>query len=283
LKKSSRKEIRILSREGKPKWREKTRPVMVGSVAVGGDRPVVIAGPCAVESREQILKAALAVKKAGADMLRGGAFKPRTSPYDFQGLGEDGLRLLAEAREETGLPVVTEALDVRHVELVARYADVIQVGTRNMHHFPLLRELGQAGRPVLLKRGFGATRNEWLCAAEYIAEGGNKDIILCERGVRRDPNAEGAGLSIDFDAIAFVREQTFLPVVIDPSHGTEDSDRVLPACRKAIELGAHGLLIEALPDNWKRSDVRCDAEQFIHAHVLGDIVKGIEQWRKKAQ
>jgi len=283
LKKSSRKEIRILSRKGQPKWREKTRPVMVGSVIVGGDRPVVIAGPCAVESREQIRKAALAVKEAGADMLRGGAFKPRTSPYDFQGLGEEGLRLLAEAREETGLPVVTEALDVRHVELVARYADVIQVGTRNMHHFPLLRELGRAGRPVLLKRGFGATRNEWLCAAEYIADAGNKDIILCERGVRRDPNAEGAGLSIDFDAIAFVREQTFLPVVIDPSHGTEDSDKVLPACRKAIELGAHGLLIEALPDDWKRSEIQCDAEQFIHAHVLGDIVKGIEQWRKKAQ
>lgn len=283
MKKCTTKEYRILSRQNRPSWGEGTRVVRVAGTDVGGPRPVVIAGPCAVESREHILAAARAVKEAGADLLRGGAFKPRTSPYDFQGLGEEGLRYLAEAREETGLGVVTEALDVRQVELVARYADVLQVGTRNMHHFPLLRELGRAGKPVLLKRGFGATRNEWLCAAEYIAAEGNEDILLCERGIRRDPNAPGAGLAIDFEAVPFVRERTFLPVLVDPSHGTEDAGKVFEASRRAVEAGAHGLLIEVLPDGWRRPALRCDARQHIEAGTLRTIVEGIGTWRTRAR
>ncbi len=282
MKKCNSRKYRLVSREHRPEWASGTRKVSAGGVEVGGGKLVVIAGPCAVESRKQILEAARAVKDAGADMLRGGAFKPRTSPYDFQGLGEEGLRLLAEAREETGLPVVTEALDVRDVDLVAKYADVIQVGTRNMHHFPLLRELGRQRKPVLLKRGFGATLNEWLCAAEYVALGGNEDIMLCERGIRRDPDAPGAGIGIDFDAVKEAMELTFLPVIVDPSHGTEDSDKVAAASRKAVELGAHGLIIEVMPEGWDRSAVMCDPEQFIYPSGLRKIVEGVVRWRKKA-
>ncbi len=280
MKKSNSRLYRLVARESRPEWAQGTRAIRAGGVEVGGDRPVVIAGPCAVESRMQIMETAHAVKEAGADMLRGGAFKPRTSPYDFQGMGEEGLELLAEAGAETGLPVVTEALDVRHVGLVSKYADVIQVGTRNMHHFPLLKELGKAGKPVLLKRGFGATVNEWLCAAEYVALGGNEDIMLCERGVRRNPDAPDAGLKIDFGAIAEVRRLSFLPVIVDPSHGTGDSEKVESACRKAVRSGAHGLIIEVMPEGWDRSAVKCDPEQFIYPSALRKIIEGIGRWRK---
>jgi 3-deoxy-7-phosphoheptulonate synthase len=281
LKKCNVKAYKLVSREHRPEWASGTRVVKVREARIGGEKPVVIAGPCAVESREHILAVAREVRDAGADLLRGGAFKPRTSPYDFQGLGEEGLEYLREAREETGLGIVTEALDIRHVELVAQTADMIQVGTRNMHHFPLLRELGKAGKPVLLKRGFGATLNEWLCAAEYIAVGGNEDIVLCERGVRYNPSGERAGLAIDYDIITKVRADSYLPVIVDPSHGTEDSEEVLPASRKSVGLGAHGLLVEVLPEGWERSRVRCDTEQSIYPSRLREIVEGVAQWRKK--
>ena len=191
--------------------------VKVGDVRIGGGRPVVMAGPCVVEGRESI-EAATAVKAAGADMLRGGAFKPRTSPYSFQGLGEEGLRYLAAARDVTGLPVVTEVMEPDHVEWSARYADMLQIGSRNMANFPLLRRAGQTDKPILLKRGFSATVEEWLMSAEYILAAGNPNVILCERGIRAfDPAFR---FTLDLNAVPLSRELTHLPVVVDPSHGT---------------------------------------------------------------
>jgi 3-deoxy-7-phosphoheptulonate synthase len=209
---------------------------------VGGDRLAIIAGPCSVESEEQILATARAVKAAGADFLRGGAFKPRTSPYSFQGLKEEGLRLLALAREETGLPVVTEVLDARHLEMVSRYADVLQVGSRNMQNFTLLDEVGTCRKPVLLKRGMSATIEELLFAAERIAAGGNDQIILCERGIRTFETATRN--TLDLNAVPFLKRNCHLPVIVDPSHGTGHWWMVPPLARAAVAAGCDGLIVE---------------------------------------
>jgi 3-deoxy-7-phosphoheptulonate synthase len=233
---------------------------------------VVIAGPCAVESAAQTLAVADAAKAAGADMLRGGAFKTRTSPYDFQGLGKAALEILVSARESTGLPFVTEVLDPREVEATAEAADMLQVGTRNMHNTPLLKELGQSGKPVLLKRGWASTLNEWLSAAEYVAHGGNEDIVLCERGIRIDPKGLYAHPAIDFEVVRQLREATHLPVIIDPSHGTEDAEKVPMACDRALAAGVDGLIVEVLPSGWSPERVRCDGHQSITPEVLADIV-----------
>jgi len=215
-------------------------------VRIGGDDVVVMAGPCAVESREQILTTARRVAAAGATVLRGGAFKPRTSPYSFQGLGEEGLRLLAEAREETGLAVVTEALDPEGVELVAAYADIIQIGARNMQNYSLLRAAGRAGKPVLLKRGMSATIKELLLAAEYIVVEGEPRVILCERGVRNfDSHARNL---LDLTAIVTVQELSHLPMIGDPSHGTGARSKVGPMARATVAAGADGLIVEVHPD-----------------------------------
>jgi len=211
-------------------------------IAVGGDRLAIIAGPCSVESEEQILMTARAVKAAGADLLRGGAFKPRTSPYSFQGLKEEGLRLLALAREETGLPVVTEVLDARHLEMVARYADVLQIGSRNMQNFTLLDEVGTCRMPVLLKRGMAATIEELLFAAERIAAGGNDQIILCERGIRTFETATRN--TLDLNAVPFLKRNCHLPVIVDPSHGTGHWWMVPPLARAAVAAGCDGLIVE---------------------------------------
>lgn len=221
----------------------------VNGVKVGGKGVVIIAGPCAVESLEQSLEIARAVKRAGAHMLRGGAFKPRTSPYSFQGLGEEGLKILALVRDETGLPIVTEVLDPRNVLLVSKYADVLQVGARNMQNYALLKELGKVNKPILLKRGFTATIDEWLGAAEYIALGGNKKIILCERGIRTFETHTRFTLSIT--TIPYVKRLTYLPVIADPSHATGIRDLVIPTARACIAVGADGLLVEVhvSPDN----------------------------------
>lgn len=219
--------------------------VTAGGVAIGGKQVVVMAGPCAVESRDQLLEAAWAVKEAGARMLRGGAFKPRTSPYSFQGLGEEGLRLLAEARQETGLPVVTEVVDPQTVPLVAQYADVLQVGARHMQHTALLHAVGEARRPVLLKRGMMATLEEWLMAAEYILSHGNDQVILCERGIRTfEPYTRH---TLDINAVPLLEQLSHLPVVVDPSHGTGRWDLVEPVARAGVAAGADGLLIEVHP------------------------------------
>ena len=254
-----------------------TKVVEAGGVRFGNDRPVIIAGPCAVESRAQMLEVARAVKQCGADMLRGGAFKPRTSPYEFQGLGKEGLEILAEARAETGLPVVTEVMDVRLVELVSQYADMLQIGSRNMQCYPLLVEVGRSGMPVLLKRGMAASLLEWLGAAEYVAKEGNRDILLCERGIRTSAGGEYSRFTLDLNVIAAVRALTYLPVIVDPSHATGDPGMVPPASRAAIEFGAHGLIIEVIGENTDRASVRCDGFQGIRPSVLQQLIRAIRQ------
>lgn len=221
--------------------------VTVAGVRIGeGERPVVVGGPCAVESEEQILKTAHFVKQAGADLLRGGAFKPRTGPHTFQGLREEGLKLLAKAREATGLPIVTEVMSPDNVGLVADYADLLQVGARNMQNFDLLRELGKIRKPVLLKRGMSATIEEFLAAAEYILAEGNDQVILCERGIRTFETATRN--TLDLAMVPLVKELTHLPVMVDPSHATGKRSLVPPMSKAALVAGAHGVLVEVHPE-----------------------------------
>ncbi len=236
------KPYKLVSREG----RAEPSTVTVGGVAVGPGRFTVAAGPCAVESEEQVMAAARAVKAAGARLLRGGAYKPRTSPYDFQGLGEEGLKLLAAARQETGLPVVTEARHPAHVEPVARHADAIQIGARNMQNYDLLTEAGRSGMPVVLKRGFAATVEEWLKAAEYVASVGNLNIILCERGVRTFEPA--LRFTQDLAIVPLVKELSHLPVIVDPSHASGKRSIVPAVATGALGVGADGLLVEVHPE-----------------------------------
>ncbi|PYS78128.1 MAG: 3-deoxy-7-phosphoheptulonate synthase [Acidobacteria bacterium] len=216
--------------------------VKVGDAQIGGEELAIIAGPCAVENREQVFAVAETVRRSGARFFRGGAFKPRTSPYAFQGLGEDGLKILAEVREATGLKIVTEALDESGVDLVERYADVIQIGARNMQNFSLLRRAGRSRLPVLLKRGLSAMLDEWLLAAEYVMSEGNYNVVLCERGVRTF--AQHTRNTLDLAAIPAVRRISHLPVVIDPSHGTGHNYMVMPLARAGVAAGADGLIIE---------------------------------------
>lgn len=255
---------------------EETRVVTLGEVQFGGSHPVVIAGPCAVESEEQTLAVARAVKAAGAQMLRGGAFKPRTSPHDFQGLGLAGLRILSEARRETGLPIVTEVMDPRLVETVAEHADMLQIGSRNMQNYPLLVEAGKSGKPVLLKRGMAASLCEWLGAAEYIAKEGNLDIVLCERGIKAFPAGEYSRNVLDLGVVPAVKEETFLPIIVDPSHATGVASMVEGASCAAIEFGSDGLLIEVACDGEGAARPKCDAAQAINPKTLENIVKFID-------
>ena len=220
--------------------------VRVRDIPIGAERVVVIAGPCSVETRDQLLRTADAVKLAGAQLLRGGAFKPRTSPYSFQGLEEDALKLLAEARDATGLPVVTEAMDSRQLELAVKYADMIQVGARNMQNYPLLRDAGRSGYPVLLKRGQSATIEELLLAAEYILTEGNPNVVLCERGIRTFETF--TRYTLDLNAVPVLKQLSHLPVIVDPSHGTGKWNLVTPMARAALAAGADGLLVEVHPE-----------------------------------
>jgi 3-deoxy-7-phosphoheptulonate synthase len=236
------KPYKLVSRETK---RENT-VVYVNKVAVGGEELVFCGGPCAVENRQQILASARAVKKAGGQLLRGGAYKPRTSPYSFQGLGEEGLRYLAEAREETGLGIVTEAIDVETFDLVEHYADCVQIGARNMQNFSLLRRAGRSRKPVLLKRGMSSTLDEFLMAAEYILADGNYNVILCERGVRTF--ADHSRNTLDLSVIPAVQTLSHLPIIADPSHGTGKRDKVLPMSLAAVAAGASGLIVEVHPN-----------------------------------
>lgn len=233
--------FKLASRDFKPE----NTVIKVGEAAFGDGEPVIIAGPCAVESREQILSTAEVVRRAGGKLLRGGAFKPRTSPYSFQGLEEEGLRLLAEARECTGLAVVTEVMDPRDVGLVASYADVLQIGARNMQNFQLLREVGKLRQPVMLKRGPSATLEEWLMAAEYVMSGGNYQVILCERGIRTFEKYTRN--TLDLSAVPAVKHLSHLPIVVDPSHGTGRWRLVAPMTKAAIVAGADGVMLEVHP------------------------------------
>jgi 3-deoxy-7-phosphoheptulonate synthase len=235
------KPFKLSSREFEPE----NTVIDVGGVKIGGNELVVMAGPCAAETREQVMSTARAVKAAGARILRGGAFKPSTSPYSFRGLGEEGLKLLAEAKEETGLPLITEVLTPQDVELVVKYADILQVGARNMQNFILLDEVGQAKKPVMLKRGLSATIQEWLLAAEYILAQGNRQLILCERGIRTFETYTRN--TMDVSAIPIVHKETHLPIIADPSHGTGKWDLVMPMAMAAVAAGADGLMIEVHP------------------------------------
>ena len=237
------KPYKLVSRDFHPE----NSVVKVGTVEIGeGRRPVVVAGPCAVESEEQIMKTAWGVKRAGADMLRGGAFKPRTGPHTFQGLREAGLILLAQAGREVGLPIVTEVMSPDNVGLVAEHADLLQVGARNMQNFDLLRELGKIRKPVLLKRGMSATLEEFLAAAEYILAEGNSDVILCERGIRTFETATRN--TLDLAIVPLIKELSHLPVMVDPSHATGRRSLVPPMSKAAIVGGAHGILVEVHPE-----------------------------------
>lgn len=261
------KPFKLVSRELK-----KVKTVVeVRGVTIGGDQLVVMAGPCAVESWEQLIEAAWVVKEAGAQVLRGGAFKPRTSPYAFQGLEEKGLEMLARAREETGLPIVTEAVDTRDVTLVAHYADIIQIGARNMQNFQLLREAGLTGKPILLKRGLAATVEEWLMAAEYIMAAGNPQVILCERGIRTYENATRN--TVDISAVPLIRENSHLPVIVDPSHGTGSWKLVIPMAKAAVAAGADGVMVEVHPDP---SRALCDGPQSLHPENFKRMMAELE-------
>ena len=233
--------FKLVSRQVKPQ----RTVVDVGGVAIGDGSFVVIAGPCSVESREQLFSTAQAVKAEGAKLLRGGAYKPRTSPYDFQGLGVEALRLLREVREETGLPVVTEVMSTEDVDLICEHADMLQVGARNMQNFALLRRLATANKPILLKRGPSAGVKEWLLAAEYLLSGGNRNVVLCERGIKTFETETRN--TLDLSAIALARELSHLPVLADPSHGTGRRSLIAPMSRAAAALGADGLLVEVHP------------------------------------
>lgn len=235
------KPFKLASKETKPR-----SVIKVGNVEFGNSQFVVIAGPCSVETREQIILSAEIVKKAGAQMLRGGAFKPRTSPYSFQGLEEEGLKLLAEAREKTGLPFVTEVISPSDVELVAKYSDMLQIGARNMQNFALLKEVGKSKKPVLLKRGMSSTYKELLMSAEYIMSQGNYDVVLCERGIRTFEDYTRN--TFDLAAVPALKEMSHLPVIVDPSHGTGIRSLVIPMAKAAVPVGADGLIIEMHPN-----------------------------------
>jgi len=235
------KPYKLASRE----WQPKNTVIDVGGVKVGGEEVVMMAGPCSVEGVEMLMETARHVAAQGAKILRGGAFKPRTSPYSFQGLGEEGLKMLARAREETGLKVITEVVTPGDVELVTRYADILQIGTRNMQNYALLQEAGRSGHPVMLKRGMSSTIEEWLLAAEYLLSQGNRNVMLCERGIRTFETA--TRFTLDINAVPLVRELSHLPVIVDPSQGTGRWSLVSPLSLAAVAAGANGLIVEVHP------------------------------------
>jgi len=245
--------------------------IRVNDVNIGSDEIAVMAGPCSVESMDQMILAAHAVKEAGAQILRGGAYKPRTNPYSFQGLGKKGLELLALARDETGLPIVTEVMSPEDVELVEAYADILQIGSRNMQNFPLLKKVGRANKPVLLKRGMSATFNEWLGCAEYILNEGNPDVILCERGIRTFEQMTRN--TLDISAAPIIHQISHLPVIIDPSHGTGTRSLVEPMAKAAIAAGADGIMIEVHPHP---DEALCDGAQSLSPDEFQSLMKGIE-------
>ncbi|MCK5484896.1 MAG: 3-deoxy-7-phosphoheptulonate synthase [Desulfobacterales bacterium] len=256
------KNLKLVSQET-----EQRTVVKVCGVEIGRDF-VVIAGPCSVESEKQLLETARAVKAAGADMLRGGAFKPRTSPYDFQGLGIQGLKILEKAKQETGLPIVTEVVDPRDVSWVAEFADVLQIGTRNMQNFSLLKEVGRAGRPVLLKRGMHSTLVEWLNCAEYILSEGNPDVILCERGIRTFETYTRN--TLDLSAVPAIKELSHLPIIIDPTHSTGRLSLIASMSMAAVAAGADGMIIEV---HHKPEEALCDADQALTPDIFSSIMK----------
>jgi 3-deoxy-7-phosphoheptulonate synthase len=261
------KPYKLVSRETHPE----STVITIDSLKIGDGKPVVMAGPCAVESEEQALTIARFVKKCGAQVFRGGAFKPRTSPYSFQGLGEPGLIILEKVRRETGLLIVTEAIDHSNIDIVERYTDIIQIGARNMHNYSLLRRAGQAKKPILLKRGFAATIDELLMSAEYIMSEGNNRIILCERGIRTF--SDNTRNTLDLSAIPSIKEASHLPIVVDPSHAAGRRDYVIPLSKGAIAVGADGLLVEVHHDPLHALS---DGMQSLYLEQFAELMKTIE-------
>lgn len=261
------KPFKLVSREAKPE----DTIIRVDDAMIGGGYFAVIAGPCAVETKKQVLATARAVKEAGATMLRGGAFKPRTSPYSFQGLGEKGLDILLKAKEETGLPIVTEVMDTKDVELVAEHADVLQIGARNMQNFLLLKEVGKLHKPILLKRGFSNTIEELLMAAEYIMGAGNQEVILCERGIRTFETSTRN--TLDISAVPIIKGLSHLPVVVDPSHATGRRDLIEPLSLAAIAAGADGIMVEVHPCP---EEARCDGAQSLTPDAFAGMMKKVK-------
>jgi len=253
--------------------------IKVGDAVIGGPKPVIMAGPCSVEDEEQMVSTAKAVKAAGASVLRGGAFKPRTSPYSFRGMGEDGLKLLQLAKQETGLPIITEVMATADVETVAKYADILQIGARNMQNYNLLDEVGLIGKPVMVKRGLAASYEEWLLAAEYVMAGGNEQVILCERGVRGFETF--TRFTLDVAAVPVIKRLSHLPIVADPSHSTGKWYLVTPVALASVAAGAHGLLIEVHPNP---DQAKCDGPQsltFENFGILMEQVNAIASVRKQ--
>ena len=265
------KPYKLVSRETKPD----NTVVSIHGVPIGGEQPVFCGGPCSVESREQILESARVVRSGGGDLLRGGAYKPRTSPYSFQGLGENGLRYLADAREETGLGIVTEAVDVETFDLVEDYADCVQIGARNMQNFSLLRRAGRSRKPILLKRGMSSTLEEFLMAAEYILADGNYQVILCERGVRTF--ADHTRNTLDLSVVPAVQGLSHLPIIVDPSHGTGKRDKVLPMSLAAIAAGASGLIVEVHPQPERALS---DGGQSLHPEQFAELTEECSELAK---
>ncbi len=243
----------------------------INGVKIGGKEIVIMAGPCAVESEDQLLTIANAVQDMGGNILRGGAFKPRSSPYSFQGLEEEGLKLLKKARQQTGLPIITEVMDTRMVEMVCAYADILQVGSRNMQNFPLLKEVGQCRKPVMLKRGMNATIDEYLMAAEYILNGGNENVILCERGIRSFETSYRN--TLDLNAVPMLKKLSHLPVIVDPSHGTGHAWMVPDLAKAAVAVGADGLLVEVHNDPLK---ALCDGPQSLSIDQFKLMMKDLK-------
>jgi 3-deoxy-7-phosphoheptulonate synthase len=266
---SIRQPFKLVGRELKP---DKS-VIPIGDVQLGADQFVVIAGPCSVESRSQLMETARAVHRAGATILRGGAYKPRTSPYDFQGLEEEGLKLLAEAREETGLKICTEVLTTEQVEVVADYADILQIGARNMQNFALLKRVGKTSKPVLLKRGLAATLKELLMSAEYIAAEGNGKVILCERGIRTFETMTRN--TLDISAVPLLNELSHLPVIVDPSHATGKRSLVCPMAKSAVAAGADGILVEVHPDP---EEAWSDGAQSLTLPEFDDLMTAIRRY-----
>lgn len=246
------------------------RIVKVGDAVFGGDKPVLIAGPCSVESREQVIQTALQLKSFGFDVLRGGVFKPRTSPFDFQGLGIEGLKYLREAGDLAGVPIITEVMDEHNIEAMAEMADILQIGSRNMYNYPLLKAVGRAKRPILLKRGMSATIREWIMAAEYIAQYGNTEIILCERGIRSFDNYTRN--TLDLAAVPIMKKETGLPVIVDPSHGTGIRELMMPMSRAALACGADGLMLEV---HHEPENALCDGPQSLTPQEYGELIKNL--------
>ena len=264
------KPYKLASREA----REEDTIIKVGNVTIGGGQFVVIAGPCAVESEEQMMESAFVVKEAGAQLLRGGAFKPRTSPYSFQGMEEEGLKILARVREKTGLPVVTEVMSTEDVDLVEKYTDILQIGARNVQNFPLLKKAGQARKPVLLKRGMMTTIEELLMSAEYILSSGNEQVILCERGIRTFETATRN--TLDLSAVPVLKGLTHLPVIVDPSHAAGHWKYVIPLSKAAMAVGADGLLVEVHPEPEKAVSDGLQSLKPKKFHMLMEELRNLE-------